>query len=252
MNLEHIKKLFEKSKKRTTKKTKFNSNHYTFVHDSLNLLFGISESKRKILPVEKQIAYHNFLVNLVTSVECFLKNLILSGNFWNEDSYKTLLKDKEKIDLFQAFELFGNVKVTRQLLITHYYSFQNFNEINKVFTCLIQGNKEEKTDFVFNLGKTHFETFSFNKDNFAMEKIATLNEQHPEWKRQLIKMFEIRNEFIHERTLTRLTLSKVIEYWGMVIDFENCVDAFFAEQIMGQMIAEKRRKKKRTIPVVKM
>ncbi len=152
------------------------------------------------------VAAHNFVVNCVTGLEVYLRQIILGNKHWDDKGLNSLLK--EKLTLGEAYNLFNNEKLTREYIIAHYYSFQNLEAIYEIFSKLTG------TDFFVAVEKfkpTH-------------NGLGTLVEEIPDWRKQFALMFSVRNNFVHEGTLTTLEDSDIDNLYILVVMFVIILD----------------------------
>jgi len=185
-------------------------------HRALRLLDLAEKSKvHKDLKVE---ARKNFIINCVTALEVFLKDMLV-GLLENADfpTLNELLN--EKITLWEAYRLFYRNKVSAGELLAIKYSFQNLEQINLLFSKLI-GKK-----FLTEIG--NFEV----KDDSGRIKFV-LNIKYPDWKEKLAELFELRHNFVHQiRFNDRLSLEKLRRLWEVLSDFVEAVEFFLYKHV---------------------
>lgn len=163
----------------------------------------------------KQLARKNFVINLVTTFEVLLKDVVICHQGkWNNSGFAVLLKD-QRIDLSEAFELFsGNRKITREDLINHFYSFQNLATIDKIFSNL-SGQK----DFLGSLGD--YRIGSVWEERQGKSSGLSLNKQTPEWYFKLSTLFSQRHQIIHENKVSYLKERYLLDTSDTVFNVAN-------------------------------
>lgn len=230
MNLEILRKRYTSDiqPKRRRKGSKKMLDRVTeFIFPSYQLLEKSGIFKSKKLSKLKSIAANNFLVNCVTAIEIHLKDVILQNSNWNELGFSDLLK--EKISLNDAFEIFNKEKVTREYIIAHSISFQNIESINKVFSSLL------KADFLKEV--ENFKVTPDEEEPSSEEKEMSLLERMPDWRKKMASLYELRNAFVHEGKMKKLTHSEISQYVRVCIFFIHRVD-YYVDFKLGTMEKE--------------
>lgn len=211
-------------------------NHINYDPDmAFNSLFASStilfltimppNSKKKKLKADKDkldLAYNNYLVNLVSALEIFYKHIILSTN-WEEEGYNKLLK--EKVTLAESFELFGREKVTRQYIITEYFSFQNFLSISHTFDSLTGKqfyNELEQVSQIF---------FANTKKGVSQNDQITLvlKTKYPQWRKTIMELYQVRNKFIHEGIIEGFSKAKFLKTLEVVSAYKAAVTGYILQ-----------------------
>jgi len=141
----------------------------------------LDEDSTEIVEVVNQLSYHNFLVNLVSALEVYLKQIIISNRNWNEVGYSKLLS--EPIALQDAFKIFTTEGISREHLIAHSNSFMNLSSIDRIFTQLCGKS------FLKELGKFQF--------SVGDKIFFTLDKDLSNWKNIIGNVFDVRHGFIH-------------------------------------------------------
>jgi hypothetical protein len=137
-----------------------------------------------------------------STVEVFLKNLIIDnkGN-WSDKGIAELLKDA-KYSLYDAYEFFKTQNATRESLITHFYSFQSVSNISGVFDKLT-GEK-----FLYQV--LHHPIVTFRQPNRKFNSnIVSLEGTNINFTRDFNLMFETRHKFIHELEIDEIEPAQV-------------------------------------------
>ncbi|PKH50941.1 hypothetical protein CXF68_09705 [Tenacibaculum sp. Bg11-29] len=90
---------------------------------------NIKDNKLKVQSRE------NLIINSVTALEVFIKDSIKGDLYYfAPEKQKNLLK--EKISLYEAYELFRKTKIETEDIIAGYYNFQNLDSISYVLGVL--------------------------------------------------------------------------------------------------------------------
>lgn len=111
-------------------------------HDRSPLIWGVVEKKedltKAVVPEPiKNWAHQNLIINLVTALEVFFKDLIVENkDKWHSTGFSELLS--QKISLNEAYDLFkiSNINISKELIVARFSSFQRIDSIDHVFTCL--------------------------------------------------------------------------------------------------------------------
>jgi len=145
---------------------------------ALSLLIAIEESKtnREI----KLEARKNFIINCITALEVFLKDMVKGLIDLEAISQKGIDEFlKEKITLKEAWEIFSESEVSLGEIISITCSFQNLTQINSIFSKLLD------QDFLEEI--SHFKVKREDED---IE--FTLKENYPDWEIRIVEIFELR------------------------------------------------------------
>ena len=156
-------------------------------------------------------ARKNYIVNIVTALEVFIKDTIRNNSFPIERQ-KELLKDK--VTLWEAHELFKSNGIRTEAIIADYYSFQNLDVINRVLSTLYNNKILVEID---------------NTDLFteAEHKDLSIKTGRPNWKQELIDLFEIRHDSIHDINFTKVIGKKKTNELGIsALAFAMSLDMF--------------------------
>lgn len=228
MNIVLIRERYKSQNRGNRKRTASDHDFVNLYFDSLDLLFKAFEKKNKNdqkYPLEnrhKSIAIGNFLSNMVTALEVYFKKVIVNGNNWNELAFDDLLR--EKISLSEAYKLFNKEKISREFLISHTYSFQNLDTINKTFSALCG------EDFIRKVETTETKFFDLNGEGGFSQLILV----HPDWWKSVSEIINLRNMFVHEG-YTKVKLEQVLDYWHILGDFQEAMEQYFHKRVMDAL-----------------
>lgn len=140
----------------------------------------------------KNLAKKNAIVNLITSLEVFLKELIqLNHENWNENGLEELLKDK--VTLSHAYDLLSAYRPSKSDLISNHYSFQSLESVDTVF------NKLTGKRFLNLVGEYGYKFQDFEKALFKVDELV-FDRDLPSWRATLIDIFKLRHQAVHEST----------------------------------------------------
>jgi hypothetical protein len=153
----------------------------------------------------------NFVINLVTAIEVYLKQLIIERkDVWHTEGYAHLLS--EKITLNDAINLFKGSDITKEVIVSHFYSFQSLESISATFDELVQ-NK-----FLKIVGETHVFDDDLNLD--------MMDNLYPQWKKTLADVFETRHQIVHEGKCNLiLTQANIDQFTTCMNEFAFAVDS---------------------------
>jgi hypothetical protein len=178
-------------------------------------LFAASEELYRFSVQKIDSNYHykirqNYLINLSSSLEIHLKNLIqLNAENWNKKDYPDLLS--EKISLQNAFQLFTENGITREMVIS---KFSSFNSLESIVRTL---SKLTTPKFV-----SEMEVFQIFPENGR-----TLIEIVPHWQTSIALLFEQRNMIIHEgQESIDLTESSMNGFQQSTLFFMYAIDKY--------------------------
>lgn len=215
-NSERIKKGLLAFRKRKGKSKKgLESQYLSFLYESHELLWRSRYFESRAFSKSKKIAINNYLVNLITGLEVYLRGVIMQNKKWNESGYERLLK-KEKISLVDAFDLFKKEKVTMQFIVAQTFSFQNLRIIDNVFSELTA------TKFLKEIELHPID------DEIKPLILKTL---HPNWRRDLTRLYEIRNKFVHEGNLDGYKELSQLDLNSLFMDFQMAISDFLEKRL---------------------
>ena len=106
------------------------------------------------------------------------------------DGLKDLLKNKEKTNLWEAYEIFKEKEFRLGDILVYYYSFQNLSVINHVMSKLLSVNFLDKIDMHTT------KLVDWEMDFFGAKNIV-LNRDYPEWRKYTNEIFELRHDYVH-------------------------------------------------------
>ena len=189
---------------------------YEKIRQSLFLLRLVESSQA---PKEiKTEARKNFIINCVTALENFLKDMIVGLVDIGDLNVEDLLKG-EKISLYDAYSLFVNKKVSLGELIAVNFSWQNLERINQVVSKLTGENFLDKLENVQ------------VKDEEGKPKF-TLNNKFPDWRNKLFELFRLRHQFVHQVSFNdRLGLQRVKNLCKVLTAFVEAAEQYLFEFI---------------------
>ncbi len=182
---------------------------FSITHE--NLTKELSKEEREKLDV---LARHNCIVNIVTAFEIFFKSQVLHKNDWSKEGYEKLLS--EEIKLSTAYEMLQGEKITREYIIAHSQSFQNFHNINRVFSSLIDRGFYNDIELV--------------KVSGLISGNATFLEEFPNWREKIISIFEIRHRFIHHGEMNLLSTDDIDSLFNLALVWVTTIDAYFSKR----------------------
>ena len=155
----------------------------------------------------ERIVVSNFIVNCVSALETYFKNTILQNARWYNPGLTSLLK--EKITLGEAYEMFGQEKISREYIVSHYISLQNFESISAIFSKLTN------TDFF-----KEVESFKVDWDG----QMLTLLEELPDWRSEIIQLYDVRNRYVHDNVIERLSKRDIPIIFDRVYAFQIYIE----------------------------
>src|SRR5260221_162035 len=131
-------KVFEELLKRKSERkgtTAFNDFEDRFLMAEALLVYIEKIEKTEISELFVNQARKNFIVNSVTAIEVYCRNIIeyFQGS-WNEKGLNELLD--VDFNLQKAYSLFYEANVSREAVIAEVESFQNRESINRIFSAL--------------------------------------------------------------------------------------------------------------------
>jgi hypothetical protein len=144
---------------------------------------------------ELRIKYYvkkNVIINFVTALEIFVKDSIVENErTWLKEEIEKLLKD-DKITLLDAFEFSKSPHLKPVHWIVHKSSFQNIENIDRVFSILSGRSFIKSMNSFFNKRKKS------NKNAIA-------------WQDTLTQLFDQRNKIIHEDSISKISNQQIEE-----------------------------------------
>lgn len=155
----------------------------------------------------ERIVVSNFIVNCVSALEMYFKNTILQNARWHNPGLTSLLK--EKITLGEAYEMFGQEKISREYIVSHYFSLQNFESISGIFSKLTNSD------------------FFKEVENFKVDwngKTLTLLEEFPDWRSEIIQLYDVRNRYVHDNVIERLSKRDIPVIFDLVYSFQIYIE----------------------------
>lgn len=155
----------------------------------------------------ERIVVSNFIVNCISALEMYFKNIILQNARWHNPGLTSLLK--EKITLGEAYEMFGQEKISREYIVSHYFSLQNFESISAIFSKLTDAD------------------FFKEVENFKVDwsgQFSTLLEEFPDWRSDIIKLYDVRNKYVHDNLIERLSKRDIPVIFDLVYSFQIYIE----------------------------
>jgi hypothetical protein len=134
----------------------------------------------------------NYITNVITEFEVFLKSLVKMRIWPNEDGYNKLLNEA-RLNMNEAYHLLRNEKITREFIISSYYSFQNLSSMNYVFSQLIGKDFLDAID-------------SYTPSDETKPLIAS----QTTWRSRIEVLFRARNEIVHEGKETTMKSNELV------------------------------------------
>ena len=145
--------------------------------------------------VKKEIkieARKNFIINCITAVEVFFKDMIIGLDWFevlNEDGIDELLS--EKITLTEAWLLLKTKNISLGEIIAAKFSFQSLPEINKIMKKLLGVSNFLKE-------VEQYEVTEIDEDNEEEKVKFVLKDAYPDWRKKVQEIFELRHKFVHQ------------------------------------------------------
>lgn len=183
------------------------------MYRAVKLLTVVEDSKtdNKI----KIEARKNFIINCVTALEVFLKDMIeglIEMNAIDQKRMEKFLNDK--ITVKEAWEIFSEKVITLGEIIAATRSFQNLRQINSTLSSLFD------QDFLEEIN-----SFQVERENGNTK--FTLKENYPNWQERITEMFELRHKFVHQVSLKdRLGIGRLGELWENFSAFADAVESY--------------------------
>ncbi|KYK35109.1 MAG: hypothetical protein AYK18_13520 [Theionarchaea archaeon DG-70] len=181
------------------------------------LLLDVVESSKTNIKIKIE-ARKNFIVNCVTALEVFLRDMIeglIDMNVIDQKRINEFLNDK--ITLKEAWEIFSERNITLGEIISATCSFQNLHQINSIFSKLFD------QDFLEEINRFEVEREDGNSK-------FTLREDYPEWQKRIAEMFELRHKFVHQISLKdRLGINRLGELWENFSAFADAIESYLLQ-----------------------
>ncbi|SDK25873.1 hypothetical protein SAMN05421823_102277 [Catalinimonas alkaloidigena] len=149
-------------------------------------------------------ARKNYVINLVTALEVFIKDSIKKrGGLFGNDNQRDLLK--EKISLYEAHQLFKHKDLKTEEIIAIYYSFQSLESIDYVLSKLMgKSFLKEAGAIEIDITNTH--------SNYFKSSSIQLNKDYPEWQKNIAEVFERRHSYVHDLHFNTILGKKRLNY----------------------------------------
>ncbi len=146
------------------------------------------------VPYEIKIeARKNLIINCVTALEVFMKDILLYMVAMLEDNTEILNsilgllnKEKDKIGIGEAYKIFVKEKIELSELISNYFSFQDLGTIDRVFSIIV------KDKFLQRIGE-----YSIDLEEFELEYLL-LDDIFDDWRERLAELLRLRHDFVHQ------------------------------------------------------
>jgi hypothetical protein len=182
-----------------------------------------------VKPSVKNQAAKNQLVNMVSALEVYLKDVVMEKeDKWREEGLNNLLK--EKITLHEAYDHFRNIALSKAAIISKFLSFNSIDSIDHVFSQLFTDK------FLDQLEKFEHERYAKKKkenpDSIHM-LFSIVNDS--DWRKHLVNLFAIRNRVVHEFDLDEILNETEIEnIYPSYIAFVNSFTSFISDSKQGK------------------
>jgi hypothetical protein len=165
-------------------------------------------------------ARKNFVINCVTALEVFLKDMLVVLLYDNEQLCERVKKIEKirrmKLNPLDAYKVFSKHRISLGELIAITFSFQNIADIEEVFSALT----EKK--FLDEVGKIKVE----NEEG----KSFVLNEKYPDWRKKLEEFLNLRHKFVHQVSFKdRLGLKRLGDLFDCLIGFVEATEQYLLE-----------------------
>lgn len=175
----------------------YRSKVYSAIH--LNVIVELKKPEPRIRYESRK----NLIINVVTAAENFFKDVAkaLPTSPILKKYERELLNNKlfdETLKLRQAFELFSSESASIGLIVSAYYSFENLEQINSVFSAIIWVYIKD-FDFLNHIGKLRVKTDKYDREDWMYEWINSicLDKDLPNWRSEVGQFFELRHEYVH-------------------------------------------------------
>ncbi len=170
-------------------------------------------------------ARKNFIINCITALEVFLKDMVLviidmqTENNHRANGIKLLLK--EKITLEEAYKLFYKKDVSIGIIIISKYSFHNLETIDQILSVITKENFLEK------LGK-----FKVRDDKEKIKFILDKKYSNKNWRNILAEFLNLRHQYVHQINFKdRLGLKRLKILYECLVDFVEATEQYLFEHI---------------------
>lgn len=128
----------------------------------------------------------NFIINCVTALEFFLKDMIeglIELNAIDKKNIDKFLDDK--ITLKEAWKIFSERSITLGEIISATCSFQNLHQINSILSGLFDRDFLDEIDY-----------FQVERGDENTKYI--LKKDYPDWRKRITEMFELPHKFVKD------------------------------------------------------
>jgi len=145
-------------------------------------------------------ARKNFVINCVTAIEVYYKDLVrvtpeMSDKIRRSASIKELLSSKEKVNLWEAYQIFKEKDLKLGDLLIYYFTFQNLEEINLVMSKLLN-----LKNYLSDIEQHTLKLDKGGREYFNLQDLC-LSRDFPNWKSKISEIFNIRHDYIHHINL---------------------------------------------------
>lgn len=196
--------------------------------DSAALTFNVVQTNSPKLKARDR-ASKNFVINLVSAIEIFCKEMIIDKHGkWNELGLTILLDEKDKVKLSEIFEIIKIGELKKEHIILKFHLFENIHVINKVFSLLTgeyKNNGNANSDFRF---LENLQQLKINDTNNALAE--TILKEMPDWWENLNNLFETRHQIVHEdefklslenSSISKMETAGFLLAWSMHLRFNK-------------------------------
>jgi len=176
----------------------------------------------------KKEARKNFIINCITATEVYFKDFVKTLPEVNEEikhgeGLKDLLKNKDKANLWEAYEIFKESDFRLGDILISYYSFQNLADIDHVMSKLLN------TKFLDSIDNYLLKLDDQDKDFFNVDTIV-MKKNYPEWRKYLAEIFELRHDYVHHINFKdKLGYQRVVKLFYNLCAFITVADDFILE-----------------------
>jgi len=192
-------------KGRRTKSKRFKKNSpleifNTYLDDALWIsLYALNDDSKSSI-TEKRLAISNLIVNQVTAIEVYFRNIIIYNSRWSSQGIEALMK--EKITLADAYNLLKKGNVRLENIIAETFPFNDLTKIGSTMQALTCCSK----DFWIEVQEHEVDTLDSDRG------VVTLNfvDLYPDWRKDLESMYVERNRYIHEGILSKQNVNSTI------------------------------------------
>ena len=176
-------------------------------------------------------ARKNFVINCVTAIEVYFKDIVrispeLNNEILSNNSVGELLEKKEKVNLWEAYQIFKEKKFRIGDILLYYYTFQNLEDINIVMSKLLL-----IPSFITDVEKY---VFILNKENqllFEKSQLC-LSVDYPDWKLRITEFFNLRHDYVHHINFNdKLGEEKLKSYFYLMQAFILITDEYYFSKI---------------------